>query len=117
MPPRPRLVVPDVPMHIIQRGNNRQHCFFAMSDYMVYLDMLGRASQHAGCDVHAYVLMSNHIHLLVSPRHLGSAATMMKALGEQYVQYVNRNYNRAGTLWEGRYKSCLVQDERYFLIC
>lgn len=117
MPRRPRLVAADVPLHIIQRGNNKQSCFFSMSDYLVYLDMLKSAASKSDCQVHAYVLMSNHVHLLVSPLHALAAADMMKALGERYVQYVNRNYGRVGTLWEGRYKSCPVQDEIYFLVC
>jgi putative transposase len=117
MPRRPRLVATDVPLHIIQRGNNRQNCFFTVSDYLVYLDMLRTASDRAGCNIHAYVLMTNHIHLLASPLHEEAAADMMKSLGERYVQYVNRNYSRMGTLWEGRYKSCLVQDEQYLLVC
>jgi putative transposase len=117
MPRRPRLVAADVPLHIIQRGNNRQNCFFSSSDYLVYLDMLMTASTKNECRIHAYVLMSNHIHLLISPAHEKAAAEMMKSLGERYVQYVNRNYNRMGTLWEGRYKSCPVQDEQYLLIC
>lgn len=117
MPRRPRLVATDVPLHIIQRGNNRQNCFFSASDYLVYLDMLKAASRKAPCTIHAYVLMSNHVHILASPHHDKAAGDMMKSLGERYVQYVNRNYGRAGTLWEGRYKSCPVQDEQYLLVC
>lgn len=117
MPRRPRIVVSDIPLHIIQRGNNRQNCFFTTSDYLVYLDMLKSAASKSACLIHAYVLMSNHVHLLASPLHAHAAADMMKALGERYVQYVNRHYGRAGTLWEGRYKSCPVQDELYFLVC
>jgi len=117
MPRRPRIVVADIPLHIIQRGNNKQNCFFSTSDYLVYLDMLKSAASNSGCHIHSYVLMSNHVHLLASPLHTLAAADMMKSLGERYVQYVNRNYGRVGTLWEGRYKSCPVQDETYFLVC
>ena len=84
---------------------------------MVYLDLLRIAAHQAGCHVHAYVLMSNHIHLLVSSTKLEGPASLMKSLGERYVQYVNRRYARSGTLWEGRYRSCLVQCERYLMMC
>jgi putative transposase len=114
---RNRLVLPEVPLHIIQRGNNRLPCFFVEADYLVYLDMLGIASKLADCQIHAYVLMTNHVHLLVSPMTHASPAIMMKTLGERYVQYVNRRHGRIGTLWQGRYRSCLVQDDRYLLIC
>ncbi|MDQ1812717.1 transposase [Massilia sp. CCM 9210] len=114
---RQRLVLPEVPLHIIQRGNNRLPCFFADTDYLVYLDLLKSAAQLGGCRIHAYVLMTNHVHLLVSPICDASPGIMMKALGERYVQYVNRRYDRIGTLWQGRYRSCLVQDERYLFVC
>jgi putative transposase len=117
MPRRPRLVVADVPLHITQRGNNRHNCFFTDADYLVYLDLLRQSAAAGGCRVHAYVLMSNHVHILASPADQSAPGSMMKALGERYVQYVNRRYKRSGTLWEGRFKSCLVQDERYFLVC
>jgi putative transposase len=117
MPRRPRLVVADVPLHIIQRGNNRNNCFFSNSDYLVYLDLLRRSAAAASCRVHAYVLMSNHIHILASPATQSAAGSMMKAIGERYVRYVNQSYGRSGTLWEGRYHSCLVQDETYLLVC
>lgn len=113
----PRLVMPGVPLHIIQRGNNRMPCFFKRSDYMVYLAMLAAAAARSECRLHAYVLMSNHIHLLATPLGPTSAAAMMKQVGQDYVQYVNRTYSRFGTLWQGRYRSCLVQDESYFLVC
>lgn len=114
---RPRLIVPDIPLHIIQRGNNRGNCFFSDSDYMAYLSMLRESAGVAGCKVHAYVLMTNHVHLLVTPASGQSAGKLMKYLGERYVQYINRRYGRAGTLWQGRYRSCLVQDEEYFMVC
>lgn len=114
---RNRLVMPEVPLHIIQRGNNRLPCFFVEADYFVYLDLLRIAAEKAGCRVHAYVLMTNHVHLLVSPLCSSSPAMMMKALGERYVQYVNRRHQRIGTLWQGRYRSCLVQDARYLFVC
>jgi putative transposase len=85
----------------IQRGNNRQACFFADEDYRNYLDWLGEYAGKTGCRVHAYVLMTNHVHLLISAEQGGSSGTLMKALGQRYVQYVNRSYRRSGTLWEG----------------
>lgn len=117
MPRRPRLVVPQVPLHIIQRGNNRQKCFFTDSDYMVYLDLLLRGASKANCLVHAYVLMSNHIHVLATPADDASAGEMMKAVGERYVRYLNKHHGRCGTLWDGRFRSCLVEDETYLLVC
>jgi putative transposase len=101
----------------MQRGNNRLRCFFGDSDYLVFLDLLKNCALTAGCRVHAYVMMSNHVHLLVTPGTAGAPAAMMKALGQRYVQYVNRRYCRTGSLWEGRYRSCLVQHERYLLTC
>ena len=84
---------------------------------MAYLSMLKESAGVAACKVHAYVLMTNHVHLLVTPASEQSAGKLMKCLGERYVQYVNRQYGRAGTLWQGRYRSCLVQDEEYFMVC
>ncbi len=113
----PRPVLANVPLHIIQRGNNRNPCFFSRSDYQVYLTMLAESASEHGCGVHAYVLMTNHVHILVSPTKSTSPANMMKGLGERYVQYVNRRYGRSGTLWQGRFRSCLVDNEQYFLVC
>lgn len=117
MPRLARPVVADIPLHIIQRGNNRQQCFFNDSDYLVYLDLLQRCALQAACRVHAYVLMTNHVHLLVTPLRTDAPANMMKSLGQRYVQYVNRRYTRTGSLWEGRYKSSLVQHDSYLLVC
>ncbi|HMN28720.1 MAG TPA: transposase, partial [Caldilineaceae bacterium] len=117
MPRRARLVLPNIPLHIIQRGNNRQACFFADEDYSVYLDWLAEHASKTGCQVHAYVLMTNHVHLLISADEVEAPGLLMKALGQRYVQYVNRTYRRSGTLWEGRFRSCLIQDEIYLLAC
>lgn len=117
MPRRARLTLPNVPMHVIQRGNNRQDCFFAVHDYRFYLDCLQESAAKAGCAIHAYVLMTNHVHLLLSSANANGAGALMKALGQRYAQYVNRRYQRSGSLWEGRFRSCLVQEERYFLAC
>ena len=117
MPRRARLILPNVPIHLIQRGNNRQLCFFSNADCTFYLHWLGEHARHHGCRIHAYVLMRNHVHLLLSAAEARSTGDMMKALGQRYVQYVNRKYQRSGTLWEGRFRSCLTQDERYLLAC
>jgi putative transposase len=117
MPRLPRLVAPQVPLHIVHRGNNRQRCFFGESDYLFYLELLKQAAGRADCQVHAYVLMTNHVHLLVTPATADGPGNMMKALGERYVRYVNRRYARTGSLWDGRFRSCLVQEDAYLLAC
>jgi len=117
MPRRPRIIVPGVPLHLIQRGNNRQACFFADEDYGFYLDWLQDYSSSTGCTVHAYVLMTNHVHLLLTPKHKESAGNLMKRLGQRYVQYINRIYKRSGTLWEGRFRSSVIHQDTYLLTC
>ena len=117
MPRRPRLALPGVPLHLIQRGNNRQVCFFAKEDYRFYLEWLHEHAGKNGCRLHAYVLMTNHVHLLISAENTEAPGALMKALGQRYVQYVNRVYRRSGTLWEGRYRSCPIQEEAYLLAC
>lgn len=117
MPRRARLTIPDVPLHIIQRGNNRSACFYRDADYQVYVRLLDELALKYGCRVHAYALMTNHVHLLVTPMERESAARMMKNLGQRYVQYVNRTYRRSGTLWEGRFRSCIANGEYYVLTC
>ena len=117
MPRRPRLSLPGVPLHLIQRGNNRQACFFADEDYRFYLEWLSEHAGKTGCRVHAYVLMTNHVHLLISADGAEAPGAMMKALGQRYVQHVNRVYRRSGTLWEGRFRSCPIQEEAYLLAC
>ncbi len=104
-------------LHLIQRGNNRQACFFADQDRRVYLDGLAELAPLCGCAIHAYVLMTNHVHLLLTPEAAGSAAALMKRLGQRYVQYVNRTTRRSGSLWAGRFRSCPVQEEAYLLQC
>ena len=117
MPRRARLAIAGVPWHIIQRGNNRSACFFTNEDRFYYLDQLQRQSKKFGCRIHAYCMMTNHVHLLVTPESTDGSSLMMKNLGQCYVQYVNRSYGRTGTLWEGRFKSCLAQNEQYALAC
>jgi len=117
MPRRPRLNLAMVPLHVIQRGNNRQACFFAEENYRFYLYWLKKGAHKYGCDIHAYVLMTNHVHLLVSPHGKTGVSGLMQSLGRRYVQYVNRIYRRSGTLWEGRFKASLVNAEEYLLLC
>jgi putative transposase len=117
MPRRARLIAPGLPVHIIQRGNNRSACFYADENYRFYLDHLGELAAMHGCAVHAYCLMTNHVHLLLTPQASDSLGGLMKGLGQRYVQYVNRSYRRSGTLWEGRFRSCLMQDDAYVLAC
>jgi putative transposase len=117
MPRRPRVVLPGVTLHLIQRGNNRQACFYTDDDCRFYLDWLRSYAKDAGCAVHSYVLMTNHVHLLLTPSTAKGVGDLMKRLGQRYVQYVNRTYQRSGTLWEGRFRSCLTQEESYVLGC
>lgn len=117
MPRRARILLPGVAAHLIQRGNNRCACFYAEEDYRLYLDHLTEAAETHGCAIHAYCLMTNHVHLLLTPQRADSAGRLMKALGQRYVQYVNRTYGRSGTLWEGRFRSGLMQDDGYVLAC
>ncbi|NWE79979.1 transposase [Pseudomonas yamanorum] len=117
MPRRPRVLLPDIPLHIIQRGNNRSACFYSDDDYIFYIDNLTVLAEMHGCKVHALCLMTNHVHLLLTPACCAGAGLLMKGLGQRYVQYVNRTYQRTGTLWEGRFRSCLVQQDDYVLAC
>ena len=115
MPRRPRIDLPGLPQHIVQRGNNRCHCYFAEADYHRYLNWLRTAASDHGVAVHAYVLMPNHAHILATPRESGALSTMMQSLGRRYVRYVNRAYKRTGTLWEGRFKSGVIDSDAYLL--
>lgn len=117
MPRRARLAAGGIPWHIIQRGNNRSACFFSSADYDRFLDTLFEQAAIYECSVHAYVLMTNHTHLLLTPAESTGPGLLMKHLGQRYVQYVNRKYRRTGTLWEGRYKSTLVGTPSYILAC
>lgn len=113
----PRLDLPGIPQHIVQRGNDRQPCFADNADFLRYRQELGEAAFKHGCALHAYVLMTNHVHLLVTPAEPGAASRMMQAIGRRYVASFNARYRRTGTLWEGRFKSALVDSERYVLAC
>jgi len=113
----PRFILPGQPQHIIIRGNNRNPIFHAEKDYRYYLKKLGEGLAKHGCALHAYVLMTNHVHLLVSPEREQGISKLIQMLGRYYVQYINTVYNRTGTLWEGRYKATLVDTESYLLVC
>jgi putative transposase len=113
----PRLTLPGYPHHVIQRGNNRQAIFAVASDYQTMLDLLDENAKKFGVAIHAYVLMSNHFHLLVTPQTMDGLPQMMQAVGRRYVRYFNDIHKRSGTLWEGRYKSTLIQTEPYLLTC
>jgi len=106
-----------MPMHVIQRGNNRGPCFLGDGDRLVYLALLRELADLFACDVHAYVLMTNHVHLLATPRQVDNVSRLMKHLGQRYVQYFNRRHHRTGSLWEGRFRSSIVDTEDYFLMC
>jgi putative transposase len=115
MPRKPRVSLPGVPEHVIQRGNNRQAIFASDTDLKAYISWLKDYSDQFDVSIHAWVLMTNHVHLLCTPGSSGSVSQMMQSVGRRYVQYFNRTYKRTGTLWEGRFKSCLVQQETYLL--
>ncbi len=113
----PRLDLPGIPQHIVQRGNDRQPCFADAADYLRYHQELREAARKYGCALHAYVLMTNHVHLLVTPKSPGDTSRMMQAIGRRYVGAFNARYRRTGTLWEGRFKSALVDSGAYLLTC
>ena len=117
MPRKPRMYLPGVPCHIIQRGNNRDATFYAEQDYQFYLECLKDAAVRYKVSIHAYVLMTNHVHILATPGNSESVSFLMQSIGRRYVQYVNKEYRRSGTLWEGRHKACLVHAEDYLLTC
>ena len=114
----PRLNLPNIPQHVVQRGNNRQVCFFSEQDYTVYLDKLKDYAKKCHVNEHAFVLMTNHVHLLMTPETEKGVSQLMQSLGRYYVMYINKTYQRTGTLWEGRYKSksTVVDSEKYFLL-
>ena len=111
MPRKPRFFLAGVPVHIVQRGNNRQLIFFDTADYRKYLGWLKEGSERYGCTIHAYVLMTNHVHLLATPGDADAVSRMMQYVGRRYVPYINHAYGRSGTLWEGRFKSNAIADD------
>ena len=117
MPRGQRYFLPGQPLHVIQRGNNRQPIFFGEDGYARYREWLAEAALACGCAIHAYVLMTNHVHLLVTPETEASLPRAMQSLGRRYVRYVNLRRERTGTLWEGRYRAAPIDSEAYFLAC
>ena len=117
MPRRARMYILGFPYHVIQRGNNREACFIEPENYIFYLELWKKLSKRYGVAVHAYCLMTNHIHFLVTPEDEEAISKMMKSVGSRYAQYINLKYKRTGTLWEGRHRSSLVQTEKYLLRC
>lgn len=113
----PRMIIPGQPQHVIVRGNNRSEIFCCDADYRFYLEKLQAACKKHDCQVHAYVLMTNHVHLLITPFTEVSLSKSLQMLGRYYVQYFNYCYQRTGTLWEGRYKAALIDSEAYLLTC
>ena len=114
---RPRLFVADIPYHIVQRGNNKNPIFFSEQDYIFFLEVLGEAKLKHPCLIYSYCLMTNHFHMLIEPKEKENASLLMKFLGAKYVRYMNKFHSRSGTLWEGRFKSSLIDEEMYFLSC
>lgn len=113
----PRLDLPGIPQHVVQRGNDRQACFADSQDHANYRDTLGELAAEYGVAIHAYVLMGNHVHLLATPLAKGSIPATMQALGARYVRYFNTRHGRSGTLWEGRFRNCLVDSDTYLWNC
>ena len=113
----PRLCLPGVPQHIIQRGIDRQACFLSEKDFVAYAYWLDKSAREYQVAIHAWVFMTNHVHLLVTPLTEEGSSRMMQSLGRDYVRYFNHTYERTGSLWEGRFKSCLVDAEDYLLVC
>ncbi len=114
---KPRFGLPGIPQHVIQRGHNREACLYGDEDHHRYLDDLRGALARNECRLHAYALMTNHVHLLLTPMSEHGVSHLMQDLGRTYVRYVNYTYRRSGTLWEGRYKASLIDSEAYLLTC
>lgn len=116
--PRPlRHVVAGQPLHAVQRGNNRTPTFLVAGDFLTYLHLLAQACAPCGCAIHAYALMGNHVHLLLTPERLRSASELFHHVGSRYVRYFNLRHGRTGTLWEGRFRACVVDSDAYLLRC
>lgn len=117
MPRRARLKIPGVTVHLIQRAVADQACFFKEADYRFYLESLTELAARFNCAVHAYALLENEVHILATPKDAEGASSLMKHLSQRYVQYVNQTYARTGSLWEGRFRSSLLQGADYILAC
>lgn len=115
MPRKPRFYLPGVPVHVVQRGHSREPIFFEPQDYATYAHWLGEAAEKYPVVVHAFVFMTNHVHLLVTPEEAEAMSRFMQFIGRRYVPYINHKYGRSGSVWEGRYKASLVQEDAYFL--
>ena len=113
-----RQAIADIPYHVINRGNNHQTIFFRIADYQFFLDALESAKEKYLCKIYSFILMPNHIYLLLeSVKEGGYLANFMKYISQRHGQYINKRYNRTGTLWEGRFKSCPISTDRYLLAC
>jgi putative transposase len=117
MPRHARLRIAGLPLHVVQRGTNRARCFNTPDDLSLYLGLLNQFGTPLGVDVHAYVLMPNHVHLLLSPREAWSISGFMKQVGQRYAQHFNRTYGRTGAFWEGRFHSSIVDTDKYLMLC
>lgn len=117
MPRKPRYYAPDIPYHIVQRGNNRSACFFSNEDFGLYINSLHKALIEFGVKLHAFVLMTNHVHLLMTPSDRQGISKVMQSVGRTYVKTINQSYGRTGTLWEGRHKASAISSEHYLLTC
>lgn len=116
--PRPRRIcIPGYPHHVVQRGNNRGKTFYCRRDYLRYLEILSVAAEEHSSAIHAYVLMTNHVHLLITPETSSGLSQTMQSVGRSYVRYINLSYERTGTLWEGRFRSSVVDSDYYCLAC
>jgi putative transposase len=117
MPRRKRILLAGMPYHLVQRGHNRSHCFYDDADKACYLSILETYLTAFNIQLHAFVLMNNHIHLLLTANQHGAISKLMQNLGRDYVHYFNKRYQRVGTLWDGRFKDSLVDTDQYFLTC
>ena len=117
MPRKPRFFLPGVAVHAVQRGHSREPVFYEEQDYLAYLRWLKEAAARYRCAVHAYVLMTNHVHILATPKDQPGISRLMQYVGRRYVPYINYHYGTSGTLWEGRYKASLVHEADYLLAC
>ncbi len=114
---KPRFYMPGVPAHVMQRGHNREPIFFKDVDYLEYLKIFKKVADRFECQIHSYVLMTNHVHFLLTPSYSESISLLFQNLGREYVCYVNKTYQRSGTLWGGRHKGCIIDSSCYFLRC
>ena len=117
MPRKPRFFLPGMPVHIVQRGHSREPVFFEDNDYLAYLRWLKEGAERYKVDIHAYALMTNHIHILATTGDTEGITRMMQYVGRHYVPYINHTYGSSGSIWEGRYKASLIHDEEYLLAC